>query len=201
MDQAAVSAALNCLERAKEALASLENGGSFDKMEGAWTDFLVMANRVYVKLEQGAKVSGKSKAWFGRKKSERRNDPLLSYIKNARDADEHGLARITERTSGSIGVNATEGVPWSGHIKSTEIGAEISLHSDAPGASATFSITPPNVRLVEVVNYGDRYPAPTTHMGNPVPNPVLNAYPHPVAVGQLAVSHLDALIAEARALP
>lgn len=149
MDQVAVGAARGCLGRAKEALLSLKQTDNFDEMEVAWSNFLIMANRVYVKLEQGAKISSKSNAWFGRKKHERRNDPLLSYVKNARDADEHGLMKITERTKGGIGVNVTEGIPWSGHIKSTEKSVEVSLHSDHPDAAAAFRIIPRTCDLLK----------------------------------------------------
>jgi hypothetical protein len=105
MKRASIEAARNSLERAKTALGAMQNADSFEKLEEAWSDFLTVANRVYTKLEQGAKDKGTHKSWFGRKKHERRQDPMLKYIKNARDVDEHGLARITERTPGGIGVN------------------------------------------------------------------------------------------------
>jgi len=201
MDRTAIAAARNCLERAKEGVSSMKRADSLEKMEAAWTDFLVMANRVYVKLEQGAKNGNTSEPWFERKKHARRSDPLLSYIKNARDTDEHGLMQITERTPGQISGRVTEGTIWSGHVKSTPESAEILLHSDDPSASATFQITSPNVKLVDVVNRGVRYGAPTTHLGQPIPDPLPNSYPHPVPVAELAIAHLEALIAEAEGLP
>ena len=49
----------------------------FAHAEEAWTDFLLAASTIYTKLEQGAKTSGQSAAWFGRKKKQRRDDPVL----------------------------------------------------------------------------------------------------------------------------
>jgi hypothetical protein len=37
---------------------------------------------------------------YGRAKHERRNDPLLSYIHHARNADEHGIKDITRVAKG-----------------------------------------------------------------------------------------------------
>jgi hypothetical protein len=68
-------------------------------IETLWENFLIAANGIYSKLERGAKTNGKSKAWYGRKKHERKNDPLLSYLHHARNAAEHGIQRITSRTS------------------------------------------------------------------------------------------------------
>src|SRR4051812_42662853 len=133
MDKIAIVAAQQCLERAKQNLDTFESAATYQKMEESWAHFLTMANRVYVKLEQGSKISGPSKGWFGRKKHERRSDPLLAYVKNARDADEHGLQNVTDRTPASLGVKfptATNDNPVrvkSGVVKSGPVGAETSF--------------------------------------------------------------------------
>lgn len=199
MDKSAIVAARSCLERAKEALSSMQNADSFEKMEVAWSDFLTMSNRVYTKLEQGAKTVGKSNAWFGRKKHERRQAPLLKYIKNARDADEHGLDRITERTPGGIGINfpGRDRVA----IKHARIGGgKIELETEDPTTPIAVTIIPASVKLVEVTNHGDRYQPPTTHKEQAIPRIHPTAHPNPIVVAQLAISHLTELIAEAEAL-
>jgi len=207
MDRAAVEAARECLRRAKEDLAAMENADSFEKLEEGWSDFLTMANRLYVKLEQGAKVSGPSRGWFGQKKHERRADPLLKYIKNARDVDEHGLQRITNRQGAGIGVKFPTATNdgsisvKSGYLSSGPSGAEISFELDDPNTPVIVEYSGPTVKLVEVVNYGDHYQPPTEHFGQPIPSLHPMAHPHPVAVARLTVSHLDKLITEAAALP
>jgi hypothetical protein len=47
MNKATVTAARECLDRAKAALTAMEGADSLDKMEAAWTDFLTMTNRIY----------------------------------------------------------------------------------------------------------------------------------------------------------
>jgi hypothetical protein len=199
MNRIGVDEARICLERAKAKLLTMKETRSIGKLEQLWSEFLLMANRVHVKLEQGAKFDSTSKAWYGLKKHDRRTDPLLSYLKNARDADEHGLRRITARTELGGGFILTPNVPWSGHIEKHDWGWAMFVESEHPEASARPVIVPPNVKLVEVFNYGNRYPPPATHMGQPVPR-YLNLFPHPIPVGRLAIRYLEGLIAEAQSL-
>jgi hypothetical protein len=188
MDKAAVESAHACLGQAKEAVTSMQQADNLDKLEKGWTDFLIMANRVYTKLEQGAKSNGTSKGWFGRKKHERRKDPLLSYIKNARDADEHGIERVTERKGGGVAIKFPEGtVVEHGHIRSGPTGADIAVTLREPPASPThIHVFPASLTLVEVTNYGDKYPPPSST--------------NPIQVAQRMVSLLDGLISEAESL-
>jgi len=158
-----------------------------------------MANRVYTKLEQGAKDNGRHKAWFGRKKHERRQDPLLRYIKNARDADEHGLDRITERASGGVGINFPPGKTKATVKRGSIGGGQIALEFEQPTEISVHAY-PASVKLIAVTNYGDRYEAPIEHLGQPILRVHPQAHPNPIPVAQLAISHLEKLIAEARNL-
>lgn len=178
----------------------MQNANSFEKLEEAWSNFLTMANRAYTKLEQGAKDNGKHRAWFGRQKHERRQDPLLRYIKNARDADEHGLERITERASGGIGINFPHGETKSTVVKRGHIGGgQIALEFEQPTEISVHAY-PAGVKLIAVTNYGDRYEAPIEHLGQPIRRTHPHAHPSPIPVAELAISHLEKLIAEARNL-
>jgi len=179
MDTVAIQAARDCLQRARDALRALESASDFAATQSAWTDFLIMANRVYTKLEQGSKSRGASAAWFGRKRHERRKDDLLRYIKNARDTDEHGLSNVTEVRPGQKieawgGVEAVDG--WTLRVTPETLA----------NPKLSIGISPPQVILVEVINYGDRYQPP----GDIIP----------VSVARKAIDRLEALIAEATAL-
>jgi hypothetical protein len=84
------------LQRAQEAYDCLILPGTEETFEANWTDFLIASHTVYTSLEQGAKDNATSRQWFGSKKRERREDPLLQYVHQARNADEHGLERSYE---------------------------------------------------------------------------------------------------------
>ncbi len=179
MDKTAIQAARDSMGRAEAAVHNIEHADSFEELEAAWSDFLVMANRVYTKLEQGSKVNPKSITWFGLKKYERRKDQLLKYIKNARDADEHGLKRVTEREPGRTLIA-------SGLIEAVD-GHTIRLTPESMRQpKITVGTSPARVVLVEVTNYGDKYQPPNDTS--------------PLSVAQKAILHLRSLIAEAEGL-
>ena len=141
-------------------------------MEEAWSNFLTMANRAYTKLEQGAKDNGKHRAWFGRQKHERRQDPSLRYIKNARDADEHGLERITERASGGIGIKFSSRRVLNQRSSNADILVEDRLHWNLRSSSEiSVHAYPAGVKLIAVTNYSPPPPPPPRPTHSPDASP------------------------------
>lgn len=102
------------LEQAGERLAWAEAAAKdlvdaeyFDDAEKAWVNFLVAASAFFSKLEQAGKGHGKSEAFFGRVKRQRKKDPVLRYLKFSRNCDQHGIERITEQD-----MSNTESMPF-----------------------------------------------------------------------------------------
>src|ERR1700732_2996063 len=104
MKPEAIHHARERLKKAENAVASLRSAKNLDAAEAAWVEFLIAANSIYSKLENGAKGGGRSEAWFGRMKHDRKNDELLNYIHHARNVDEHGIERITEKDPGYFAI-------------------------------------------------------------------------------------------------
>jgi len=193
MDKTAVNAACDHLARADAALRAIEGAQTLAEIETAWSDFLIAANRVFSKLEQGAKTNGQSKAWYGRKKHERRTNPLLRYIHHARNADEHGLSKVTERTEPGLALGVGPGT-WrfdgtigpDGHMKIIAMGGQIA------GQSKFVETLPSKVRLLRVVDCGDPYDPPReVNSKELLPN----------EVATLALDYLRQMTEEARQLP
>ena len=181
------------LRRARNSIASYNRATNFDEAHDAWTNFLVAASGIYAKLEQGSKGNNKSTDWFNKKKNERKNDPMLQYLHQARNADEHGGLSRVARNDLAEGFNKTlkfnERLPvmvqsLSGDGKTPE------------GQPMEAVIAGPSARLVEVTNFGRMYAPPAEHLGKPLPYGL--AFPD--AVMQAAIVYLEALIAEAEAL-
>jgi hypothetical protein len=97
VDSRAIEHANIRFEQAVLALSKLRDAESYETAERGWQDFLTATGGIFAKLEQGAKISGQSLAWFGRLKHQRKNNPVLKYIHFARNAQEHGLERVTRR--------------------------------------------------------------------------------------------------------
>lgn len=187
----AVDEAEKRLIRAWNALNAMLNHAQrldFVATETSWTELLLHSNAVYTKLEQGAKDDPKSRQWFGGKKRERRDDPLLQYLHQARNSDEHTLEAVIE-TSNSITAESAH---------PSVIFQDGTLHIPHDFRGAVLNLTPPHFRLLDVVDHRwgapKRYSVPTSHLGTQLPTST------PIAVAIAALSYQQRLVAEAREL-
>lgn len=139
---------------------------------------MLALNAAFLKLEKGARGCGKSEGWINRHKNTRRTDPLLAYLHQARNVDEHGLEPVSRATPGRI-------VPR------------------AEGGAIIVSIG--RIHLVEVVDdrYGDRFPVPRSHLGKPIDpmTPFADRDIGPWETGKLGLEYIRAMLMEARSLP
>lgn len=197
MKKSAVDHATRRLEKARVAAAKLGAAKSFDEASEAWADFLQAANSVYSKLETGSKGCGKSEAWFGRMKHERRTDPLLAYIHQARNVDEHGIEPTTEE-------HLIPSFSGNGYLRSFEVGKSaegaLTISYDAdPGVKLNLDLVAV-LRPVTDSRFGNVFNPPEEHLGVPLDVPQAWSIP-PAAVASVAVTYLNLLVDAAAALP
>jgi hypothetical protein len=179
--------------RAAAALRDIERAQTLGAIETAWSDFLIAAGRLFSRLEQGAKTNSQSEAWFGRKKHERRTIPMLTYIHHARNADEHGLAKVTDRTVPGIALGVGPGA-WrfdgtlgpSGQMRITALGGQV------PGVSKFVEAVPSKVPLIRVMDRGVSYDPPLD---------LTSTVLLPNEVAARALTYLQQMIEQARQLP
>jgi hypothetical protein len=210
MKPEAVDQARSRLSRAQTAAeailahkAVLPNAGlnkkEFSEFQSLWTDFILAASAIYSKLEQGAKGNSKSEAWFGRKKHERRKDPLLRYLQQARNADEHGLELSMQQLEPQIQIRTGE-TGGSAHVQKAkgpkgEPGVQITNLGTTP-----ITITPLNpfahLATVKDTRFGDSFDPPSAHLGKPIENPSTAI----AEVVRLGTEYLSALVREASGL-
>jgi hypothetical protein len=157
-------------------------GKNAENIEHAWTDYLLASGTFYSTLEQGSKLDSKTAAWFGRVKHDRKIDHLLKYLKYARDAEEHGIERITKITSSNIEVPAGGIV----RLTTTDGGWDVSERSE--GIKFANDIC----RLVRVYNtkYGDFVDPPKTFFGRQVSGP------NPIELATLALPYFEKLLSD-----
>lgn len=194
MNPNAVQQAEVRLRKAKASLEQMNKPITFAEFESLWSDFLLAANSVYSKLEQGAKASGSSNAWFGRVKRRRRTEPLLTYLHHARNSDEHGIEPVSKFEPFGIGINGLDGKL---HIKSLEIeNGKVKL--DPGDDPVDITLLPPRAVLVPVhdTRFNDTFYPPTEYQGMPLPPDVT-----PQIIAALAISALEDIVREAKELP
>ena len=189
----AITKAQSRLRTAHKAVADLERCEDVQSFSDTWYTFLTAAKNIYTSLEQGAKTSPQNAQWFGGVKAKRRADPLLQYLFQARDDDEHGLDPVINQEPSSLSI----GVPgdgYSSHVRVTgDIGPGKSLKVQSlDGKPVLIDFKPERVVLATVTGRGDvKYAPPETHLGEALQDNL------PITVARKALDYFASLLAEA----
>ena len=157
----------------------------------AWTDFLIALNAVPVILDASAKGNAASQKWAVQNHLGKPSDPLIQYLRQARNAEEHGLEATSRYVESSfafgIGQNISGGtlIVKGNHIQST-------LKTDN-GAPLKVEIRGPHSELVPIVDgrFGTVFPVPTTHLGKAIKDQ------SPANIGLLGLTYFDGILEEA----
>jgi hypothetical protein len=176
------------LRRCNELLQQLASAKSPAEFDDTWQRFLGHLERVWNKCQNHFGRSPKWNGWKGRFEKQRRTDPLLSYLTNARGAHEHTVSDITNKKPGSIGIGA--GPSGSVHIRHLQIGLGGQLRGDWDGDLAVTFI-PGRVDPAAVTNRGKAYEVPTSHMGAPLPDTTA------LTLGKHGLVYYEGLVTEA----
>jgi hypothetical protein len=137
---------------------------SLDEYEEHWKEFLRRLERCWNKAHAHYGKSPKWNGWQGRIDKLRRTDPLLSYLVNARGAEEHSVNDISARHAGGIGINPAEGNSL--YIEHMEINqGVISIRSPQ---NLKIDFFPERMALLPVINRGRTYDVPRAHLGKGV---------------------------------
>jgi hypothetical protein len=199
MDPKAIEKARSRLRVAEKAIRELEKAANHQEFSDSWYSFLTAAKNVYTSLEQGSKMSARSRQWYGAKKRERKNDALLQYLFQARDDDVHGLNPVTVLDPGRLVVGAFKpGMSNSidAHISTDEMGRP-TIHKlkSLDRKPILIEDRAPHTKLGTVTGRGNiKYLPPNSHMGKALESNL------PIPVARLAISYLTGLVADASEL-
>jgi hypothetical protein len=166
----AIEKATNALDAARNAYFLLREDESFPQSERAWREFLVQADRVYNYLKEGSKGCRKSQPWYGNVQHDLKNDPLLCYLRQSRNADEHSLQ----------------------DVKPTLTALSILPDTVTEPGLQTISITVGYGYMTPVTNRGTTYDVPKEHQGKPLTDTKL------LTAAQLALDYLEGIINDAK---
>jgi hypothetical protein len=189
MNPLAIKKAKLRLDKARADLVAVKISKSFGEFQNSWAAFLLSANTIYTSLEQGAKNYPKSEKWFSEKKKFRKNDALLQYLHQARNADDHGIEPVTELILGSVNIGPIDpnrrGVISNSIVEILDDGIKISNLAGID--NLRIEETLPKVALITVINRGVRYPPPSKHTGSALTDV------SPVNVASLGIAHFEKL--------
>ena len=152
------------LARAGEAIQAMRVAPSLVEFEEQWKQFLHRVERVWNKMIDHFGRSPKWHGWVSKHEHLRKTDPILSYLINARGAEEHTVSEIVSRSPGGIGINPAEGNSL--YIKKIEQrGGNLVIESPQ---ALKIEFIPARVGLLPVSNRGRVYPVPSSHLGRPI---------------------------------
>ncbi|HMY50826.1 MAG TPA: hypothetical protein PLN96_03020 [Zoogloea sp.] len=166
-----------------EAMASTKKLSEFKSF---WESFLFRLERAWERNQRRVQtVPGRdAKSWLSTNAKLRRSDPLLNYLKQARNAEVHAISSSIESEL-IVSVADRFGRPFSMKDMSLSIeGATfvIDLTSTDIGLEWYGDVALSEPKLQCVINRGKRYDPPTRHLGNAIQNH------HPVAISILGLN-------------
>lgn len=195
MNPKLVEKAHSRLRLATRALDDLRSAKSHQEFSDLWYGFLTAAKNVYTALEQGAKDNPRCRQWYGGIKAVRKADPLLQYLFQARDDEEHGIDVATELLPGSLGLGVTKpGFSNNISIRSFTIdNGRVSFDATSnDGKPILIETTPSRTILKPVTGRGGIiYDPPTSHLGRPLTD---NGT---IPVAEAAIDYLRSIVLEA----
>jgi hypothetical protein len=179
------------LNKARAAVDDMRRATDLNALNEYWQEFLHRLERSWNKSVSHLKRCPKYQGWVerGHTLGLRKKDPLLSYLRNARGAEEHTVEEIVAREPGIVTISSADGKPIDIEA-SIQIDEGMSVRKIVTGAASTSAYvlltkTPGSLtvtadrpvrvdfkaaklRLLPVVNRGQTYDPPTSHLGQPL---------------------------------
>ena len=194
MKKIAIDKAIRRIKKAKSAFEKCKASSNHEQYTEHWAEFLISSAAVFNILEAGCRNTPQGRQWYGGKRREGKNDPLVLHMRQARNEEEHGIEPVTKIEPGGIEIGAS-GEPF--HIKHLRLGGPDSLSqilnpNNYYGAPPTVSIIPPKPVLLTITSKeGDKFPPPTEHLGDSIKGL------HIFAIAELYISYIENIIIEA----
>lgn len=162
----------------------------------AWSEFLTSVDAVYNCYGQSIGVCQRSAEWFKELSGLRKSDPMLQYLWQARNVDNHGIEAPAEFVPGSLSIGGGRDLGFSREISinldfDEETQTQHILASPLDGKPVRFENTPPKALLLPVENRGVTYKPPSSHLGQPLDTS------SPLDVGDLTLKYFSKRHAEA----
>ncbi|MDR5865690.1 hypothetical protein [Halomonas koreensis] len=148
------------IEAAYEHISNMESAETLEEFQKNWEHFLNDISRAWDKTTSYFKHKKEWNKINSKYKSILKNDPLLKYLKIARNIEYHGIKEITEHQPATTTISSTPPKPgFKQPDGSTVIPAQELLKIRLDG---------PRVKLISLEDRGKTFHPPTTHRGKPI---------------------------------
>lgn len=148
------------IEAAYEHISKMENAKTLDEFQSHWEKFLNSISRAWDKTKNHFKNHKDWNKINSKYKNMKNNDPLLKYLKIARNIEYHGVKDITEHRPPTTTIFS---VPPKPGIKQFD-GSVIHPAQDL----LRIRLDGPKIVLITLEDNGHTYHPPTIHRGEPI---------------------------------
>ncbi|OEZ49268.1 hypothetical protein JAB1_24580 [Janthinobacterium sp. MP5059B] len=174
------------LREAASAIEEMASTTNLEDLKSAWEIYLFRIERAWERAERAIRVvPGKeAQSWLSANSKLRRADPLLQYLKQARNAETHAVASSVESDK-FISISDRFGRPF--NLNNVKISVEeqtlvIDLDSYDIGLDWTAKSGCADPKLQRICCRGTWYEPPRRHLGNIIEDE------HPVAIAALGLN-------------
>ncbi len=167
---------------AEKSIKRMTKSKTIEDLEDEWKNYLNSVEKCWVKAERACQhIRNKFQPWQGEFANERKKDPLLKYIKHARNSDQHTIQEGMQKKYASSSMYI-EGGPGITHIERLEIrnGRLVEYRGNKP---LIIENLPNRVELLRVKDGSKWYNPPKTHKQVKLP------WPAPVDVAVLGLEY------------
>jgi hypothetical protein len=151
------------LTRAESELGAMKTATDMRIRLEHWLDFMRAIERVWNKAEGHFSRSPKWQPWRGRYVRLRKQDPLLIYLAQARNVEEHSSEPSAVAVPGGFSIGRGAKSVYIEKLRIDGSGRVAEYRGSHP-----IEIQHPTVAPAGIDNRGVRYEPPTSHLGNPV---------------------------------
>lgn len=194
------------LNKSREALFRCRNAKSIDDFYSQWASFVGFSGSVIHAVEAGSNDTPQARQWYGGVRRFCKADPLLLYMYQARNAEEHGtesviahnpmpvVGRINPDTDSLEPMNLVDGRTM---VKNADGSVTAQLIPGFSQSRADWNIgigsvpTGPVLLPVYDKRFGNRFAPPTSHDGKELRDT------SPLAIGELFLTFLEGLVDQA----
>jgi hypothetical protein len=188
MDRDCWRAARERAETAKDRLAAFLAANPEDlRAHLIWEDFLTDLTKAYNKIFAGERIGEPSAKIIQKIRTERKSDEFLAYMREARNAADHGIEKVSNTTFQARPLRPDEAFPPVILHTTTADGKEQQIRMTPDNS---FALHNPKYILCDFELGGRRYRVPQSCMGTPL----LDLDPQ--KAGHLALSHLTTRLQE-----
>jgi hypothetical protein len=148
---------INKFDKAKKLIDLMLASSNLDEYEGHWKEFLHKLDKGFNKLDDLFKNDNRVREVIDSIKTARKSDPLIAYLMQARNSDEHSVRQIAKRVEGHTKISG--GVGGGKIIKGTFEGGKLPTNLITEG-NVEIELAVDRLNIIPVINRGRQYDPP-----------------------------------------